>query len=88
MIQHFEERLDSASHPLSNTSNLIALLRQEFNWWWIGYYWLNQQNNQQCLGLGQFQGPVACTKLFKGKGVCGTAWLNQKTIILQDVNTF
>jgi len=75
-------RLDSNSHPLSNTSNLLAILKQEFNWWWIGFYWLTTKGNNECLSLGQFQGPPACTKLFKGVGVCGTAWKNKCSIIL------
>jgi L-methionine (R)-S-oxide reductase len=68
------DRLDSNSHPIANTSNLIAILRQEFNWWWIGFYWLSKQGGSEHLALGQFQGPPACTKLFKGVGVCGTSW--------------
>jgi L-methionine (R)-S-oxide reductase len=54
---------------------LIAILKQEFNWWWIGFYWLKKQEGSEHLALGQFQGPPACTKLFKGEGVCGTSWL-------------
>lgn len=85
----FEGRLDSSSHPLANTSNLIALLKQEFNWWWIGFYWVrNADTPKEHLALGQFQGPAACTMLFKGTGVCAAVWTSRQPIVLEDVNKF
>jgi len=81
-------RLNWESHPLSNTANLIAVLKQEFNWWWIGYYWIVKRGKNEFLGLGQFQGPPACTNLQRGKGVCGTAWQTKSSIVLEDVEKF
>ena len=81
--------MDSNSHPLANTSNLIAILIQEFGWWWIGFYWVKYKGTiYEHLTLGQFQGPPACSKLFRGTGVCAAAWDQKKTVLLADVNTF
>lgn len=58
------------------------MLKTEFNWWWVGYYFVH--NNR--LVLGAFQGPPACTNIFEGNGVCGTSWKLNKTIIVKNVN--
>jgi L-methionine (R)-S-oxide reductase len=68
----------------ANLANISAALKQTFNWWWVGFYWI--ENNE--LVLGPFQGPIACTRITKGKGVCGTSWLNQHTIVVPDVEKF
>lgn len=68
----------------ANLANCAALLKQTFNWWWVGFYWIEKNE----LVLGPFQGPVACTRIALGKGVCGTAWQKQQTIIVPDVNKF
>lgn len=69
---------------VANLSNISAVLKQSFNWWWIGFYLVRQDE----LVLGPFQGPVACTRIGFGKGVCGTSWQQQQTIIVPNVNTF
>ncbi len=69
---------------ISNLANITAALKQQFNWWWVGFYLI--KNNE--LVLGPFQGPVACTRIQYGRGVCGTAWKEKKTIIVDDVSTF
>lgn len=68
----------------SNLSNAAALLMKELNPWWVGFY-LTRENY---LYLGPFQGPTACTLIQKGRGVCGTAWNNNQTIIVPDVHKF
>lgn len=68
----------------ANLANICAALKQAFNWWWVGFYIV--KNNQ--LVLGPFQGPVACTKIDFGKGVCGTSWQQQQTIIVPNVHEF
>jgi L-methionine (R)-S-oxide reductase len=68
----------------ANLANISAALKQTFNWWWVGFYWVDDNE----LVLGPFQGPIACTRILKGKGVCGTSWLNKQTIIVQDVEKF
>ncbi len=65
-------------------ANASALLKDVFHFWWVGFYLV--KNNQ--LVLGPFQGPIACTRIDYGKGVCGTSWKEAKTIIVPDVEQF
>jgi len=68
----------------ANLANLSAALHDAFGWWWVGFYWV--KNGE--LVLGPFQGPIACTRIQLGKGVCGTAWKEQKALLVPDVNAF
>jgi len=68
----------------SNLSNACALLYKELKPWWVGFYIIEGNN----LHLGPFQGPVACTTIPKGKGVCGTAWQKEKSIVVPNVHLF
>ena len=68
----------------SNLSNACALLNKELQPWWVGFYIIEGNN----LYLGPFQGPVACTTIPKGKGVCGTAWQKEKSIVVPNVHVF
>ena len=72
------------SDTIANMANLCAALKDTFNFLWIGFYIVKV--NQ--LVLGPFQGPIACTRIGFGKGVCGTAWKNGKTLVVPDVNAF
>lgn len=74
--------LSVESDLIANLANVSAALKEQFDWLWIGFYLL--KNNE--LVLGPFQGPVACTRIQKGKGVCGTAWETGRTIIVDDVS--
>ncbi len=69
---------------IANLANICGALKQAFNWWWIGFYFVKNQE----LVLGPFQGPVACTRIAFGKGVCGSAWKEKSTIIVPDVHLF
>jgi L-methionine (R)-S-oxide reductase len=69
---------------IANLANICAALKQQFDWLWIGFYLVKGEE----LVLGPFQGTIACTRIKKGRGVCGTAWEQMKTIIVQDVNNF
>src|SRR4051794_2985563 len=69
---------------IANLANVCACLKQQFNWLWVGFYIV--KNNE--LVLGPFQGPLACTRIKKGKGVCGTSWEKKQTLIVRDVNAF
>lgn len=69
---------------IANLSNVAAALKEAFNFFWVGFYMVR---NQQ-LVLGPFQGPVACTRISKGRGVCGTTWERAETIIVPDVEEF
>lgn len=64
--------------------NVCAVLKENFNFWWVGFYIV--RGNE--LVLGPFQGPVACTRISLGKGVCGTSWQNKKTIVVPNVHEF
>ena len=69
---------------VARMANLAALLHLEMNFWWTGFYRVSGDD----LVLGPFQGPVACTRIRRGRGVCGTAWEEAKTIIVPDVDLF
>lgn len=69
---------------IANMANIVAILQSTFGFWWTGFY--RVQGDQ--LVLGPFQGPVACTRIRKGKGVCGTAWEKKETLIVPDVHKF
>jgi L-methionine (R)-S-oxide reductase len=76
--------LEGEPDLIANLANIAAALKEQFNWWWIGFYLIKDNE----LVLGPFQGPVACTRIRKGKGVCGTSWQKQETIIVPDVEAF
>ena len=69
---------------VANMANLSAALKQAFGFFWIGFYRVVGEE----LVLGPFQGPVACTRIRRGKGVCGTAWAEERTIVVEDVEQF
>lgn len=69
---------------VANMANLSAALKEAFDFWWVGFYLV--ENDQ--LVLGPFQGPVACTRLFKGRGVCAKAWETAETVIVPNVDEF
>ncbi len=69
---------------VANLANLSAALKEQFNWFWVGFYMVKDNE----LVLGPFQGPVACTRIPLGKGVCGAAWQEAKTLIVPDVEAF
>lgn len=69
---------------IANLANIAAALREQFNWFWVGFYLVKGDE----LVLGPFQGPVACTRIKKGRGVCGTSWEKSEVIIVPDVDEF
>lgn len=69
---------------IANMANIAAVLHERFHFWWTGFY--RVVNNE--LILGPFQGPIACTRIPYGKGVCGTSWKNASSIIVEDVHQF
>jgi len=68
----------------ANLANISAALKEQFGWLWVGFYLVKRDE----LVLGPFQGPIACTRIKKGRGVCGTSWANAETLIVQDVEKF
>jgi len=69
---------------IANLANIAGALKEQFGWLWVGFYLVKEDE----LVLGPFQGPVACTRIRKGKGVCGTSWAEAKTLIVPDVEAF
>lgn len=68
----------------ANLANIASALKMAFDWWWVGFYWVKEEE----LVLAPFQGPIACTRIGFGKGVCGTAWKERKTQLVPDVEQF
>ena len=69
---------------IANMANVAAMLQETFGFWWTGFYRVVDEE----LVLGPFQGPMACTRIKKGRGVCGTAWLKEETQVVPDVDKF
>ena len=84
LLSQVKAMVKDESDPVANMANVAALIREAFHFWWTGFY--RVIDNQ--LVLGPFQGPVACTRIGFGKGVCGTSWKKKKTIVVEDVEQF
>lgn len=84
LFQQLQHLTEGEVDVTANLANTAAALRSTFDFFWVGFYQV--KNNQ--LVLGPFQGPVACTRIAFGKGVCGTAWETKKTVIVPDVDEF
>ncbi len=69
---------------IANLANISAVLKESFGWWWVGFYFVRETE----LVLGPFQGPIACTRIAFGKGVCGHAWKQKQSIMVDDVNLY
>ena len=84
ILSDIENILDFSVPTFTNLGNISALLKSRFNWFWVGFYKVEGDH----LILNAFQGPVACVKIRKGKGVCGKSWEENKSIIVKDVDLF
>jgi L-methionine (R)-S-oxide reductase len=84
LIPQIEGLLYGEHDLIANQANICAALKEQFKWFWIGFYMVKGGE----LVLAPFQGPVACTRIAKGKGVCGAAWEQEKTLIVPDVDAF
>jgi len=84
LIPQIKGLMEGETDLVANLANVAAALKEQFGWLWVGFYLV--KNNE--LIVGPFQGPVACTRIKKGKGVCGTSWAEAKTIIVPDVEKF
>ena len=76
--------VEGESDLIANMANVAAMLHETFGFWWTGFYRVVDEE----LVLGPFQGPMACTRIRKGRGVCGTAWLKEETQVVPDVDKF
>lgn len=84
LLPQLEALTSYESDPIANMANITAALKEQFGWLWVGFYIVKEKE----LVVGPFQGPIACTRIQKGKGVCGTAWQNAATVIVPDVELF
>ncbi|MEO7120392.1 MAG: GAF domain-containing protein [Ginsengibacter sp.] len=84
LIPQLEGLLAGETDLVANMANITAALKEQFRWFWVGFYVL--KNNE--LVLAPFQGPVACTRIKKGRGVCGSSWHNAEALIVPDVEKF
>jgi len=84
LLPQIEALLQGETDLTANLANMAAALKEQFKWFWVGFYLVKDAE----LVLGPFQGPVACTRIGLGKGVCGAAWAQQKTLIVPDVEAF
>jgi GAF domain-containing protein len=84
ILPQISSLIDGESDQIANMANVCAALKEQFNFFWVGFYMVKANE----LVLGPFQGPVACTRIKQGKGVCGSAWEQKKTLIVPDVDLF
>ncbi len=84
LIPQIKGLMEGEDDLIANLANIAGALKEQFKWWWIGFYLVKGDE----LVLGPFQGPVACTRIRKGRGVCGTSWANAETLIVPDVEKF
>ena len=84
LLPQIESLVAGESDVVANLSNIAAALRQTMDFFWVGFYFVKKDQ----LVLGPFQGPIACTRIAFGKGVCGTSWKEKRTIIVPDVYNF
>ena len=84
MLKQAEALVADEKDLIANMANIAALIRDTFHFWWVGFYRVEGEE----LVLGPFQGPIACTRIQYGRGVCGTAWERGETVIVPDVFAF
>ncbi len=84
LIPQIKALLEGEPDLIANLANITAALKEQFRWLWVGFYIVKSGE----LVLGPFQGPVACTRIKKGRGVCGTSWAAAKTLVVPDVEKF
>jgi L-methionine (R)-S-oxide reductase len=84
LLPQIEALLQGETDLIANLANMAAALKEQFKWFWVGFYLVKQGE----LVLGPFQGPVACTRIALGKGVCGASWQQKETLIVPDVEAF
>lgn len=84
LIPQIQALISGEDDLIANLANISAALKEQFGWLWVGFYLVKGEE----LVLGPFQGPVACTRIKSGKGVCGRSWQEAKTFIVEDVDKF
>lgn len=84
LVPQIKGLITGETNQIANLANIAAALKEQFNFFWVGFYLIEGEQ----LVLAPFQGPVACTRIQYGRGVCGTAWKENKTIIVPNVDKF
>ena len=84
LLKQLRSLVEGESDPVANLANAASAIQEMFGFWWTGFYLVRDKE----LVLGPFQGPVACTRIPFGKGVCGTAWMRRETVVVPDVEEF
>lgn len=84
LLPQIKGLLEGETDLIANLANIAGALKEQFGWLWVGFYIVREEE----LVLGPFQGPVACTRIRYGKGVCGTSWKEAATLIVPDVEKF
>ena len=84
LLPQIKGLLEGETDLVANLANIAAALKEQFGWLWTGFYLVKEEE----LVLGPFQGPVACTRIRKGRGVCGSSWAEARTLIVPDVEKF
>ncbi len=84
LLPQIRALVDGETDLVANLANIAAALKEQFGWLWVGFYLVKDGE----LVVGPFQGPVACTRIRKGRGVCGAAWERALTLIVPDVEAF
>ena len=84
LAKQVESLIEGENNPVGQLANAVAILHETMGWWWTGFYMVKDD----MLQLGVFQGPVACYNIKKGRGVCGTAWQEDRTLVVPDVEQF
>jgi L-methionine (R)-S-oxide reductase len=90
LIPQIVALIDGEPDLIANLANTVAALKEQFGWLWVGFYLVKKSvdNKEEELVLSAFQGPVACIRIKKGKGVCGTSWQKAETLVVPDVEKF
>jgi len=91
LLPQIEALISGEKDMVANLANIAAALKQGFDFLWVGFYLVKENAvpaGRQELVLGPFQGPVACTRIAFGKGICGTAWKEKRIIVVDDVEKF
>lgn len=84
LLKQAQSLVADETNLIANLSNLSSLIHFTFDFWWTGFYFVEGKQ----LVLGPFQGPLACTRIPYGRGVCGTAWAERRTLVVPDVELF
>ena len=86
LVKQLKNLYNGEKNIVANLANTASVLKQELNLFWVGFYFVEKDENE--LVLGPFQGPIACTRIPFGKGVCGYSWKNKKSILVPNVHLF